>query len=189
MKALLCILAVWSSWAQAIPATVELRIDGYRFAPLIVQAGNRAVHAGAYYGVSGAEPVTAWCAELEQFLQFGTVQSYQVVPAAEVYGAETALKLAQMLSWTKQTGEPANAESSAAIQVDIWRILAGDEAIGDYSTEPITEEPLLFRHQNRQDLVISHPLLAVPVGEPTPAIPFALGVGFIAGYLATRRKP
>lgn len=191
MKKAFCILAAFlSSLANATPvATVDVRIDGYRFAPEIVQVGNRAVHAGQYYGTMDREPFTAWCAELEEFLQFGSVNEYQIIPADEAYGAETALKLAQLLSWTKQTGQPTDASESAAIQVDIWSIQAGDDPQGDYSGALITERPIVLRHRNRQDIVSSYPLIAVPVGEPTPAIPFALGIGFIAGYLATRRKP
>lgn len=190
MKKAFCILAAFlSSLANATPvATVDVRIDGYRFAPEIVHAGNRAVHAGQYYGTMDREPVVAWCGELEEFLQFGSVNEYQILTADEAYGAETALKLARLLSWTKQTGQPTNARESADIQVDIWSIQAGDDPQGDYSVALITEQPIVLRHRNRQDIVSSHPLLAVPVDEPDPGIPLSLGVGFIAGYLATRRK-
>lgn len=190
MKKAFCILAAFlSSLANATPvATVDVRIDGYRFAPEIVQVGNRAVHAGQYYGTMDRNPVLAWCGELEQFLQFGSVNEYQVVLAEEVYGAETTLKLAQLLSWVKQTGQPTDASEAAEIQVDIWNILAGNAPQKDYSGAPITEQPIVLWNKNRQDIVSSNPLLSVPVEEPDPSIPFALGIGFIAGYLATRRK-
>lgn len=189
MKAWIFILAVWSSWAQAIPATVDVRIDRYTYPPIIVHAGGREVHAGQYLGVMDRAPITAWCAELEQFLQFGTVQQYDVLAAVEVYDTQTALRLDQLLSWTNQNGQPKDAIESADIQVDIWRILSGSDPIGDYTAAPITVQAVLLHHANRQDLVTGYPLIAVPVGEPTPAIPLSLGVGFLCGYLATRRKP
>lgn len=180
------IVATWATTSTA--ATVEVTIDRYTYPPIIVPAGARDVHAGQYLGVMDREPITAWCAELEQFLQFGTVQQYDVLLSEDVYGAETALRLAQVLSWTNNPGHPSDAIESAAIQVDIWRILAGADPIGDYTAAPITVQAVVLHHADRQDLVSSHPLLAVPVGEPTPAIPLSLGVGFLCGYLATRRK-
>lgn len=190
MKLLLFCLFCLANLASAAPTqTADVTIDRYTYPPIIIPAGGRDVHAGQYLGVMDRDPITAWCAELEQFLQFGTVQEYNILAAADVYGADTALSLAQLLSWTNHTGHPSDALESAALQVDIWRILAGADPIGDYTGTPITVRAAVLHHNTRQDLLIGQPLLAVQVDEPDPGIPLSLGIGFIAGYLATRRIP
>lgn len=183
-----CVLAASLVLASPIDS-VEVRMDHYTYPPEIVHAGNRDVHAGQYSGTIDRQPATAWCAELTQVMHFGAPQEYHAVPAEDAYGAETALQLSQLLSWTNSTGQPFDASSSAALQLDIWRILAGSAPEADYSAAPISVRAVLLHHNDWQDLLISEPSLAVPVAEPDPEIPLSLGIGFLVGYLATRRQP
>jgi hypothetical protein len=169
--------------------TVDVRMDRYTYAPDIVHAGDADVHAGQYSGTMDREPATAWCAELTQIMHFGTPQEYRVLPAEDAYGAETALQLSQLLSWANSTGQPGDAQESAALQLDIWRIQAGFEPLGDYPAAPLGVRAVVLHHNDWQDLLIGEPAIAVPVSEPNPAALFLLGIGLLIGYLATRRQP
>lgn len=182
------LICCFAHLAMASPITAEVRMDRYTYAPEIVHAGDRDLHAGQYSGTIDREDATAWCAELTQWMQFGAVKEYQIVSAEDAYGAETALRLSQLLSWAYSADEPSNALSSAALQSDIWRIIDGALPIADYTSAPISVRAVVLHHNNWQDLLIGDPLVAVPVGEPDPGIPLSLGVGFIAGYLATRSR-
>jgi hypothetical protein len=121
-------------------------------------------------------------------MHFGTVQEYHVMPAEAAYGAETALQLSQLLSWANSTGQPDDAQESAALQLDIWRIRAGLEPIQDYTAAPLNVRAVVLHHNDWQDLLKGEPAIAVPVSEPNPAIPLSLGIGFLVGYFATRRQ-
>lgn len=185
-------LWVWffASLASASPIdTVDVRMDRYTYAPDIVHAGNADVHAGQYSGTIDRDPATAWCAELTQIMHFGTPQEYLVLTAEDAYGAETALKLSQLLSWANSTGKPDDAQESAALQLDIWRIQAGLDPLADYSAAPISVRAVVLHHNDWQDLLKGEPAIAVQVSEPNPAIPLSLGIGFLVGYLATSRHP
>lgn len=168
--------------------SVEVRMDHYTYPPEIVHAGNRDVHAGQYSGTIDRQSATAWCAELTQVMHFGTVQEYRVLSAEDAYGAETALKLSQLLSWANSTGKPSDAQESAALQLDIWRIQDGLDPIADYSAAPLNVRAVVLHHNDWQDLLKGEPAIAVPVSEPNPAIPLSLGIGFLVGYFATRRQ-
>ncbi len=191
MKTILAFLfSIFASLAGAIQIdTVDVRMDRYTYAPDIVHAGNADVHAGQYSGTIDRDPATAWCAELTQIMHFGTPQEYLVLTAEDAYGAETALKLSQLLSWANSTGKPDDAQESAALQLDIWRIQAGLDPLADYSAAPISVRAVVLHHNDWQDLLKGEPAIAVQVSEPNPAIPLSLGIGFLVGYLATRRQP
>jgi hypothetical protein len=182
--------SIFVSLAGASPIdTVDVRMDRYTYAPDIVHAGNADVHAGQYSGTIDRDPATAWCAELTQVMHFGTPQEYRVLAAEDAYGAETALQLSQLLSWANSTGQPGDAQESAALQLDIWRIQAGFEPLGDYPAAPLGVRAVVLHHNDWQDLLIGEPAIAVPVSEPNPAALFLLGIGLLIGYLATRRQP
>lgn len=190
MKTIFAFLFSFASLAGASPiGTVDVRMDRYTYAPDIVHAGNADVHAGQYSGTIDRDPATAWCAELTQIMHFGTPQEYLVLTAEDAYGAETALKLSQLLSWANSTGKPDDAQESAALQLDIWRIQAGLDPLADYSAAPISVRAVVLHHNDWQDLLKGEPAIAVQVSEPNPAIPLSLGIGFLVGYLATRRQP
>jgi len=191
MKTLFSFLfSIFASLAGASQIdTVDVRMDRYTYAPDIVHAGDADVHAGQYSGTMDREPATAWCAELTQIMHFGTVQEYRVLPAEDAYGAETALQLSQLLSWANSTGQPGDAQESAALQLDIWRIQAKLEPIQDYTAAPLNVRAVVLHHNDWQDLLIGEPAIAVPVSEPNPAALLLLGIGFLVGYLASRRHP
>jgi len=183
------LFSLFFSLAFANPVeSVDVRMYGYTYAPDIVRVGNSDVHAGQYYGTIDREPTTAWCAELTQVMHFGTPQEYRVLAAEDAYGAETALQLSQLLSWANSTGQPGDAQESAALQMDIWRIRAGLEPIQDYTAAPLNVRAVVLHHNDWQDLLKGEPAIAVPVSEPNPAIPLSLGIGFLVGYFATRRQ-
>ena len=191
MKTLFSFLfSIFASLAGASQIdTVDVRMDRYTYAPDIVHAGDADVHAGQYSGTIDREPATAWCAELTQIMHFGTPQEYRVLPAEDAYGAETALQLSQLLSWANSTGQPGDAQESAALQLDIWRIQAKLEPIQDYTAAPLNVRAVVLHHNDWQDLLIGEPAIAVPVSEPNPAALLLLGIGFLVGYLASRRHP
>ena len=190
MKTLFSFLfSIFASLAGASQIdTVDVRMDRYTYAPDIVHAGDADVHAGQYSGTMDREPATAWCAELTQIMHFGTVQEYRVLPAEDAYGAETALQLSQLLSWANSTGQPGDAQESAALQLDIWRIQAGFEPVQDYTAAPLSMRAVVLHHNDWQDLLRAEPAIAVQVSEPNPAGLLLLGIGFLVGYFATRRQ-
>ena len=190
MKTLFSFLfSIFASLAGASQIdTVDVRMDRYTYAPDIVHAGDADVHAGQYSGTIDREPATAWCAELTQIMHFGTPQEYRVLPAEDAYGAETALQLSQLLSWANSTGQPGDAQESAALQLDIWRIQAGFEPVQDYTAAPLSMRAVVLHHNDWQDLLRAEPAIAVQVSEPNPAGLLLLGIGLLVGYLASRQQ-
>ncbi len=175
MKLLACLLAASCS-AVTLAETVSVAVDSYTFPPLIVQMPGVDVHAGQYQVRIDGQPDTAWCAEIEQFLQFGTTVEYQVLDADVVFGREIASQLDAILSYAA-TGHPIDARESANMQVDIWRASVGAPLSGLYNA-PLTVEAFVLHNNDRQDLIVGQPYVAVD--EPAPALLLALGLGLIA---------
>lgn len=175
MKLLACLLAASVS-AVTLAETVSVAVDSYTFPPLIVQMPGVDVHAGQYQVRIDGQPGTAWCAEIEQFLQFGTTVEYEVIDADVAFGRTIAGQLDAILSYAA-TGHPIDARESANMQVDIWRAVASEPLSGLYNA-PLTVEAFVLHNNNRQDLVVGRPWVAV--NEPAPALLLALGLGLIA---------
>ena len=175
MKLLACLLAASCS-AVTLAETVSVAVDSYTFPPLIVQMPGVDVHAGQYQVRIDGQPDTAWCAEIEQFLQFGTTVEYQVLDADVVFGREIASQFDAILSYAA-TGHPIDARESANMQVDIWRAIVSEPLSGLYNA-PLTVEAFVLHNNDRQDLIGGRPWVAV--NEPAPALLLALGLGLIA---------
>ena len=175
VKLLACLLAASCS-AVTLAETVSVAVDSYTFPPLIVQMPGVDVHAGQYQVRIDGQPDTAWCAEIEQFLQFGTTVEYQVLDADVVFGREIASQFDAILSYAA-TGHPIDARESANMQVDIWRASVGAPLSGLYNA-PLTVEAFVLHNNDRQDLIGGRPWVAV--NEPAPALLLALGLGLIA---------
>lgn len=158
-------------WADTIPTKVEQ----YTFAPLIVSMPGMDIHAGQYNIRLGQQAGTAWCVELGEFLQFGTVVEYEVLDADEVFGRAVAQTLDSILSY-EVLGHPIDARESANMQVDIWRTLVGEPLSGLYNS-PKTREAFILHNNDRQDLLVGRPWIAVD--EPAPGLLLLLGLGIL----------
>lgn len=163
--------------AQPVVAeTVSAEISSYTFPPLIVQMPGVDVHAGQYQTRIDGQPDTAWCAEIEQFLQFGTTVEYTVIDADVSFGRSVAGQLDAILSYAA-TGHPVDARESANMQVDIWRAISGDPLSGIYNA-PLTVEAFLLHNNDRQNLIVGRPYVAIY--EPEPTILMVIGLGLLA---------
>lgn len=157
-------------WADTIPAKVEQ----YTFAPLIVSMPGIDIHAGQYNIQLDQQADVAWCAELGEFLQFGSVVEYEVLDADTVFGKAVANTLDSILSYAI-TGHPVDARESANMQVDIWRAIANEPLSGLYES-PKTQEAFILHNDNRQDLMLGRPWITVDEPEPLWLLAFGLGL-------------
>ena len=156
--------------------TISVKLEQYAFSPLIVSMPGRDIHAGQYQGLIDGKAGTAWCVELGQFLQFGTTVEYEILDADAVFGPAVAQVLDSILSW-QVLGHPADARESADMQVDIWRTVIGELVSGLYNS-PLTVEAFVLHNNDRQDLLIGRPWVAVD--EPAPGLLIVLGLGLLA---------
>jgi hypothetical protein len=173
---LLAIGMMVATCTGAMAETVSASIDRYTFPPLIVQMPGVDLHAGQYQARIDGIPETAWCAEVGQFLQFGTAVGYRVVDADVAFGRSIAEQLDAILSYAA-TGRPVDARESANMQVDVWRAIATQPLSGLY-TSPLTVEAFLLSNENRQDLIVGRPYVAID--EPEPGLLLLLGIGLMA---------
>lgn len=155
--------------------TIPVKLEQYTFSPLIVSMPGRDTHAGQYQGLIAGRPGTAWCVELGEFLQFGTGVGYEVLDADEVFGRAVAQTLDSILSY-EVLGHPIDARESANMQVDIWRTLVGEPVSGLYNA-PKTAEAFVLHNNDRQDLLVGRPWIAVD--EPAPGLLLLLGLGIL----------
>ena len=167
-------MAAACTLAQA--KNVSAAIDRYTFPPLIVQMPGVDLHAGQYQARIDGSTDTAWCAEPGQFIQFSTTVEYNVVDADVEFGSSIAGQLDAILSYAA-TGHPFDARESANMQVDIWRALATEQLSGVYTT-PLTVEAFVLINEDRQDLIVGRPRVAI--NEPDPGLILFLGFGFLA---------
>lgn len=161
--------------AGAQAETISVKLEQYTFSPLIVSMPGRDIHAGQYQGLIDGRPGTAWCIELGGFIQFGTVVEYEVLDADEVFGQVAAQVLDSILSY-EAAGHPVDAQESADMQVDIWRGSIGEPMSGLYNS-PKTQEAFVLHNNDRQELLVSRPWVAVD--EPVSGLLLLLGLGIL----------
>lgn len=162
--------------AGAQAETIPVKLEQYTFSPLIVSMPGLDTHAGQYQGVLDGRLGTAWCVELGEFLQFGTVVEYEVLDADEVFGKAVAQTLDSILSY-EVLGHPIDARESANMQVDIWRTLVGEPVSGLYNA-PKNVEAFILHNNDRQDLLVGRPWIAI--NEPAPGLLLLLGLGILS---------
>ena len=155
--------------------TIPVKLEQYTFSPLIVSMPGRDVHAGQYQGLIDGKTGTAWCVELGEFLQFGTGVGYEVLDADIVFGQTAAQVLDSILSY-EAAGHPVDAQESADMQVDIWRGSIGEPLSGLYNS-PKTREAFILHNNDRQDLLVGRPWIAI--NEPAPGLLLLLGLGIL----------
>ncbi len=112
---------------SAVPAAegTSLKVTGWAVGgspELVSVTGHNNILAGAFTGIwdgNSASPITFYCAELTQTFNFGTLYDYTATPLANA-------QLSALFD-EAYTTSLMNADDSAAFQLAVWEILAGDD--------------------------------------------------------------
>lgn len=136
---------------------------------------------GQYNAFGPDGPFPAWCAEKEQYLSFGEPIEYTFVDGVDAWGIAMSHTLDQLMSFASTPGWLDTATKSAAVQNDIWGILAGHTGKLDVSGTPITVHASQLHNPTRQDLLVTQAV-------PEPGLLALLGIGLLLVWRFSREK-
>lgn len=173
MKRLFVATAFAASTFGVHPHEVDVSLIGYSFGPVERAVFNsQSFPAGKYEGIIDFEEFEAWCAEVTQTLKFNVDYKYDLVDATPSPMASAL----QAIGAFDLGGNVTNATESAAVQLDIWRVLDGQQPLHNYAQNSSVKVHYL-RNQWHQDLVYF-----TEVQEPTTLALFGatlIGLSFL----------
>ena len=109
---------------------VDVSLSGYSFVPVERAVFNsQSFPAGKYEGIVDVEEFEAWCAEETQTLRFNVDYKYDLVDATP----SPTTSILQAIGAFDLDGNVTNATESAAVQLDIWRVLDGQQPLHNYA--------------------------------------------------------
>lgn len=136
---------------------------------------------GQYNAFGPDGPFPAWCAEKAQYLTFGEPIEYTFVDGVDAWGMALSRTLDQLLSFAYEPGWLDTSAKSAAVQNDIWGILAGHTGKLEVTGTPITVHASQLHNPTRQDLLVTQ-------ATPEPLTLALMGLAMLMVATFSREK-